>query len=191
MEIQKSGSTGASIAHLAWCVAEKDNLRNPDDLFRKTLSIKNYSMADGITWGVQAGAGSANAPIESLPSGISSILYQRVDPRPTSYPAAGHISLSIELRPSMTCVTLNDLTEAFGHVYWLNERPVVAPSAAVARESLTSASNIYGVIFRSPKLFSGHPSGRVSFDFEYTPCVRSFTIYRDMDLKNYNEKESK
>lgn len=181
------------IAELAWCIAAKDNLWSPEHLFHDTLAIPKYTTSEGITWGIQAGAGSKNTPIENLPEGVASILYQRVEPKINSHPAPGHINLVVDLVPSTNCLSLESLTAIFGSEYWLMEQPLVAPVPVLpgARLSHERARGIYGVIFKSPRLFMGNPSGRVNFRFEYTKCAKNFTVYRDLDLQSHGKKGSK
>jgi hypothetical protein len=176
-----------SIAELVWCVAATDNLWDPDHLFGKTLDIKSFSTSAGITWGIQAAAGGSGHPdrVQHLPDGIEVILYQRMDPKGLTQP--GHINVDFSIDPAKSCVTLRALAETFGSEYWLMAEPVVAPAPALpgAPQPFRRESQIYGIFFKSPRLFMGDPSGQVNFRFQHTNCVRSVTVHRSLSLSAY------
>jgi hypothetical protein len=114
------------IVELAWCIAETDELYDPDHLFHETLGIKNYSTSEGINWGLQAGAnGKENA---KLPGGVR-FLFMRKTPKGPNEPGDRYLSISMDYRNA--CVRMKDIAPTFGEYSWSMAVPIIIPSPAL------------------------------------------------------------
>ena len=168
------------IVELVWCIAETDELYDPDHLFHETLGIKNYSTSEGINWGLQAGAnGKENA---KLPGGVR-FLFMRKTPKGPNEPGDRYLSISMDYRNA--CVRMKDIAPTFGEYSWSMAVPIIIPSPALlgaSSPSLKSKVNPYGIFFKSPRLFMNDASGSVSFTFNYEECVSHVSIQRDLSF---------
>jgi len=178
------------IVELAWCIAETDNLYDPDHLFHETLGIRDYGTSEGITWGVKAGAG-ANKN-KDLPKGIGDFFFTRKSPKGLNEP--GNRYLSFDVDPRKSCVRMADIAATFGEDYWLSAVPISVPAPALAGASPSLQElkpNPYGIFYKSPRLFMRDASGSVNFDFRYGECVVHIDLQRSLDLVTYRRLQEK
>ena len=174
------------IVELAWCIAETDDLYDPDHLFHETLGIKNYGTSEGITWGVQAAAGTNER--RHLPQGIGDFFFQRKSPKGVSEPGSRY--LSFDINPQKSCVRMTDIAATFGEDFWLSAIPISVPSPAVTGTSPSIQKpklNPYGIFYRSPRLFMKDASGAASFYFRHDECVVQVTLQRGLDLVTHRQ----
>lgn len=172
------------IVELAWCIAETDELFDPDHLFRETLGISNYKTSEGITWGIKTGGDpDQNA---NLPKGIRYFTFLRRTPKGNGEP--GNRNFSIDLEPKDSCVRMSDVVATFGVDSWLTAIPIAIPSPAVtggAASSLKKELNPYGIFYKSPRFFRRDISGSVSFFFRNQECVDYISLQRDLNFNSY------
>ncbi|MFZ3121501.1 MAG: hypothetical protein WA159_24650 [Variovorax sp.] len=175
---------------LAWCIAETDDLYDPGHLFNGTLAIKHYSTSEGITWGVQAGSRGSN-DFQHLPKGVIGFLFQRKDPKELN--EAGRRRFGFSIDPQKSCVTQDDIFATFGRDYWISPAPIKVPGVAPpgsASPRTGKAIAIYGLFYKSPRLFKGDSSGAVYFDFDYYECANYVRIQRDLDFITFRQREN-
>lgn len=174
------------IVELAWCIAETDELYDPDHLFHENLGIAKYGVSEGVTWGIQVGA---NAKENSrLPEGIRAFIFMRKNPKGIDQP--GDRYLSFELNPKDFCVRITDVEATFGTDSWLSAVPLAIPapkSDNISLAPLKNKKNPYGVFYKSPRLFMRDVSGQVSFYFAYEECVRNIAIQSSLDAFSYRK----
>jgi hypothetical protein len=176
------------IVELVWCIAETDELYDPDHLFHETLGIKKYTTSEGVPWGIKTGAG-ANENTQ-LPAGIFSFIFERKTLKGIDEP--GNRYLSISMGYPGVCVKTADVEATFGKDSWLTAVPIVVPSSASAGVlplSSKSKVNPYGIFFKSPRLFMRDASGSVSFIFKNEECLSHITIQRNLDLFTYRKMQ--
>lgn len=178
------------IVELAWCIAETDDLYDPDHLFYETLGIKNYGASEGITWGVQAAAGTSES--RHLPNGIGDFFFQRKSPKGLNEPGSRY--LSFDINPQKSCLRMADIAATFGEDFWLSAIPISVPAPALAGASPTLQKpklNPYGIFYKSPRLFMRDASGAVSFYFQYGECAVQVTLQRGLDLLTYRQLQER
>jgi hypothetical protein len=171
------------IVELAWCIAETDELFDPDHLFHDTLGIEKYTTSEGITWGLKTG-GDPNKNVK-LPKGIRYFTFQRTSPKGNSEP--GLRNLLIDLDYQKVCVKMPDVKATFGDDSWLSPIQVSAPAPAnknfpFASREISGPADIF---YKSPRLFMRDISGSVSFDFRNNECVEHISIQRALDFNTY------
>jgi hypothetical protein len=168
------------IVELAWCIAETDELFDPDHLFHDTLGIEKYTTSEGITWGLKTG-GDPNQNVK-LPKGIRYFSFLRKIPKANS--ELGKRDFSIQLESKNSCVRMSDVMATFGADSWLTAVPIAIPSPATAVGSpsfVKRESNPYGIFYKSPRLFMRDASGSVSFFFRNEECVEYISLQRDLN----------
>jgi hypothetical protein len=172
------------VVELVWCIAETDELYDPNHLFRQTLGVAKYSVREVVAGGVRASSDGENNIY--LPRGMSSLNFIRRDPKGPHEP--GNRNFYIETNHNDVCITMEEVKATFGENWWLSPIPIAVPIGAVGgapSPSLKEKLNPYGIFFKSPKLFMGDVSGSVDFEFEYQKCVRHISVQRRLDLIEY------
>ncbi|MFZ3121503.1 MAG: hypothetical protein WA159_24660 [Variovorax sp.] len=179
---------------LVWCIAETDDLYDPDHLFHETLGIKNYRRLESVGSAIQALAGGRfhADEIRHLPTGLSGFFYTRSIPTTPETPGRRYLSLSVD--PEKSCIRMEDIFATFGRDYRLSPVPIRVPSPTLPGTSPSHEPqklNPYGVSYQSARLFGGHPSGYVSFRFDYGECVLDINLQRNLDLTTYQQQQGK
>ena len=174
-----AGPPKNAIVELAWCIAETDNLYDPDHLFHKTLGIKDYGIAE-VPFGVRAFAGGNHENFDRLPVGILGFQYMRNNPEVPQTNGDRYLSFGIDLKKS--CVKLEDVFATFGRDFEVSPVPIKVPSPAVPGTSVGTApkiSSIFGVFYKSPGVFIDDSSAFVQFTFDYFECANHISIQRN------------
>jgi hypothetical protein len=186
--IERSASTlppKHPIVELAWCIAETDDLYDPDKLFRKTLKIDNYKIFKQDI-GIRAFNLENSQQFKCLVDGVAGFEYTRTLPEEVDRPGNRYLSFNVDSKKA--CVKMSDVEATFGKDYWFSAVPIAVSNSAaksMAMSALNKNSNPYGVSYKSPRLFMGDVNGAVNFDYEYKECIRSINIQRRLDSISY------
>ena len=173
------------IVELAWCIAETDNLYDPDHLFHETLGLKDYGTAE-VPWGTRAFAGDKREQFDHLPVGILGFEYTRKSPE--AHQAYGDRYFSFELDPKKACVRMEDIFATFGQDFRLSQVPISVPSPAsnpVPNSTEQIERNPYGISYRTPALFRSDSRGSVNFDFRHETCLLHVDLQRSVGLPKH------
>ena len=178
-EIQSSRNP---LVEFIWRIAATDSLFDPEQLFSKTLGVGNPPKAQILPWGLQAGLRNQS----HWPIGTTGTHYMLVIP--VNSEKTGHRYLSFQLDSKQNCIQLDDVFTTFGKEYWHMPPQIVAPYSAqeLSSAALKRDHNIYGLKFKSPRLFQGNDLSSVQFRFEYSKCANEVTLYHPLDLVIYN-----
>ena len=170
------------IVELAWCIAARDDLYDPDHLFHETLGIRNYyTSPEPVPWGIQVRADGEE--IRHLPAGIRGFSFQRQNPEKPHEPGLGYLSFNVD--PQNSCVRMEDIFATFGEDYRLSQVPISIPASPAPTAPPTSQQprvNPYGISYRQAHFFRARQSGSVNFDFSYKECLQHIDVQRNLDF---------